>query len=165
MKRIAVSRVIATAVLALAQPAGAELYKWIDADGKVHYSDQPPPPGAKQQKAPGAPRTAAPAPAPPGDGKTAAAAPTAPKTPAEQEMEFRKRRVEQAEAEAKRQQEAQAAAEKQRNCQQAMNRVAMLQTGGRITKAGPNGEQIYLGDSEIAAELVEARKVADSWCK
>lgn len=26
----------------------AELYRWVDADGKVHYTDQPPPPSAKK---------------------------------------------------------------------------------------------------------------------
>lgn len=35
------------AVLAVA-PAGAELYKWVDADGNVHYSDTPPPANAKK---------------------------------------------------------------------------------------------------------------------
>ena len=27
----------------------AEISKWVDADGKVHYSDQPPPPEAKSK--------------------------------------------------------------------------------------------------------------------
>lgn len=153
------------AVLALALPAWAELYKWVDANGKVHYSDQPPPPEIKQPKTIQAPRTPQRAPAPAPEGQSEAPAANTPKTAAEQEMEFRKRRVEAAEAEAKRQQEAQAAAEKQRNCDQARNRVALLQTGGRITRAGPNGEQNYLGDNEIASELVAAQKVADSWCK
>ena len=36
---------IATFALA---PAGAELYKWTDAEGKVHYSDQPPPASARK---------------------------------------------------------------------------------------------------------------------
>ena len=35
------------ATLALA-PAGAELYKWTDAEGKVHYSDKPPPANARK---------------------------------------------------------------------------------------------------------------------
>ncbi len=29
--------------------AGAQTYKWTDAEGKVHYSDQPPPANAKDQ--------------------------------------------------------------------------------------------------------------------
>lgn len=35
------------AVLAAA-PAAAELYKWVDADGNVHYTDTPPPANAKK---------------------------------------------------------------------------------------------------------------------
>lgn len=36
-------------LLALA-PAHAEVYKWVDADGNVHYSDSPPPPGARKSE-------------------------------------------------------------------------------------------------------------------
>jgi hypothetical protein len=32
---------------ALASPAMAEMYKWVDADGKVHYTQERPPPGIK----------------------------------------------------------------------------------------------------------------------
>ncbi|MGH6691432.1 MAG: DUF4124 domain-containing protein [Gammaproteobacteria bacterium] len=154
------------ALLALALPAwAAEMYKWVDENGKVHYSDQPPPANARQQKTiqPKVPAQSAAPPAATPEGQPAAG--TKAKTAAELDMEFRKRRTEAAEAEAKRQQETQVAAEKQRNCEAAKARVAVLQTGGRITKATPTGEQSYLGDSEIAAELIEARKVADSWCK
>lgn len=31
-----------------AAPVGAELYKWVDADGNVHYSDKPPPANARK---------------------------------------------------------------------------------------------------------------------
>ncbi|HEX6829572.1 MAG TPA: glutaredoxin family protein [Burkholderiales bacterium] len=46
---------IALALLALPAAAGS-LYRWVDADGKVHYTDTPPPATAKdvkQQTAPG----------------------------------------------------------------------------------------------------------------
>ncbi|HEY7757816.1 MAG TPA: DUF4124 domain-containing protein [Burkholderiales bacterium] len=155
------------ALLALALPAwGREMYKWVDESGKVHYSDQPPPANARQQKTiqPKVPAQNAAPPAATTEGQAAAPAPKA-KTAGELDMEFRKRRAEAAEAEAKRQQETQAAAEKQRNCEAAKARVAVLQTGGRITKASPTGEQVYLGDKEIAYELIEAQKVVDSWCK
>lgn len=55
---------LVVAILAFAGPAAAQMYKWIDKDGKVHYSDQPPPADAKQQAAPAtssAPLSAAPA--------------------------------------------------------------------------------------------------------
>ena len=34
----------------MAVPAAAELYKWVDADGNVHYTDTPPPPTAKKSE-------------------------------------------------------------------------------------------------------------------
>lgn len=46
MNRIAVILL----ALAFATPAAAELYRWTDSQGRVHYSDQPPPPNIKQMK-------------------------------------------------------------------------------------------------------------------
>ena len=44
---------LASAMLwvALPAPASAQLYKWVDGDGKVHYTDTPPPPGARTVEA------------------------------------------------------------------------------------------------------------------
>ncbi len=157
-------RLLTLVLLVVALPASAVMYKWVDKDGKIHYSDQPPPEGAKQSGVVNTPApTTTPATAAPAEG--AGAPPKGPKTAAEQEMEFRKRRLVAAEADAKRQQDAQAAEEKKRNCTQANSRLTALETGGRITKHGPDGETVYLSDTEIAKELVEARKIADSWCK
>jgi hypothetical protein len=158
---------VLAACLLPAIPAGAQMYKWTDAAGKVHYSDQPPPQGAKQESTIAKPRAATAAPAAPADGKADGKADGAskPRSVADQEMEFRKRRLAKAEAEAKAQKEAEQAKEKQRNCELAKQRVSMLQAGGRITRTGPNGEQIFMEDAEIARELVDARKTADSWCK
>ena len=36
--------------VAMAVPAAAELYKWTDADGTVHYTDTPPPANAKKSE-------------------------------------------------------------------------------------------------------------------
>jgi hypothetical protein len=157
-----VKPLLTLALLAAAFPAWGAVYKWVDESGKVHYSDQPPPQGARKADTIKAPR---PAPAAPAGAAGSEAGKPAPKSAAEQEMEFRKRRLEAAEAEAKRQQEAQAGEEKKRNCTLARNRVAALEAGGRITKNGPDGEPVYLSDDEIARELVDARKIADSWCK
>jgi hypothetical protein len=37
-------------VLLLSLPAQAETYRWVDSEGKVHYSDTPPPPAARNIK-------------------------------------------------------------------------------------------------------------------
>ena len=141
-------------------PAWADLYKWTDENGKVHYSDQPPPGDVKQSESIKQSKSAPP-------DAAAAANPNAakPKTAAELDMEFRKRRVEAAEAEAKAQKTAEAADEKKRNCDRATAQVAAMERGGRITRPGPNGEQIYMSDDEIAKEVVSSKKAAESWCK
>jgi len=158
------NKLLTLALLLSMLPAWGAVYKWVDESGRVHYTDQPPPGGAKRQETVTTrkPATAPTATTPGADGEKAAA--TGPKSVADQEMEFRKRRLEAAEAEAKRQKEAEAAEEKKRNCSQARNRLASLENGGRVSKYGPNGEIIYLSDAEIAREVSEARKVADSWC-
>jgi type IV secretory pathway VirB10-like protein len=145
----------------LAIPALGELYKWTDAEGKVHYSDQPPPPNIKEPvtvkpRVPSAP-TAAPA----AEGTPAAA----PKTYVEQDAEFNRRRVEAAEREATEKKAAKEAAEKKKNCEQAKAQLAGVQSGARIARYNDKGERVYLGDAEIAQEAARAKQVADSWCK
>ena len=152
----------------LIAPVAAGMYKWTDENGNVHYTDQPPPAAARKSetiKAPKTPQAPPPPAAAPADPSGKPPAATGPKSVSDQEMEFRKRRLQQAEAEAKAQKDAQAAEEKKRNCQRSMEQVQAYERGGRVTRYGPNGEQIYLTDQEIQAELVNARKAADSWCK
>jgi hypothetical protein len=72
-----------TLAVALSAPASGALYKWMDANGRVVYSDQPPPGGTKVEI------IAAPAPA---------ANPNAVKDMASKDAEFKKRQIEQADA-------------------------------------------------------------------
>ena len=146
-------------------PVGAQTYKWTDADGKIHYSDQPPPANAKEEvtikpRKPSAPTTSA---SPSASEKGAATA--RPKTYIEQEAEFRKRQVETAEREAAAKKKAAEAAEKKQNCEQARAQVKNLQSGGRMTRANAQGEREYLNDAQIAQEIERGKKTVDSWCK
>ncbi|MGQ0577562.1 MAG: DUF4124 domain-containing protein [Betaproteobacteria bacterium] len=147
----------------LAMPAFGELYKWTDAEGKVHYSDRPPPPNVKQSVTvkPASPGPAAPTAAPESEATPAAG----PKTPAEQAAEFNRRRVEAAEREAADKKAAQEAAEKKKNCEAAKNQLAGIRSGGRISRYNEKGELVYLGDAEIAQQEARLKQVADSWCK
>jgi hypothetical protein len=155
----------------LAAAAGAQTYKWKDAEGKVHYSDQPPPANIKEPvtikprkgQAPTAPTApnekgaAAP--------KDKAAPPAKPRTYVEEEAERKKRQVETAEREAAEKKKADDAAEKKRNCDLALAQVKSLQSGGRVTRNNAQGEREYLSDAQIAQEIERAKKSADSWCK
>ncbi|HTT37574.1 MAG TPA: DUF4124 domain-containing protein [Burkholderiales bacterium] len=150
-------RFVPLALCILALPASAEMYKWTDENGSVHYSDQPPPPNVRKSEAL---KTHTLAHHSTSGEKPAAAQ----KSAAELEMEFRKRRLETAEAEAKAQKEAKAEGEKKENCKRATGQVSAMQNGGRVTRYGPNGEQVFLTDDEIAKAVAEAKKAADSWC-
>ena len=147
----------------LAMPALAELYKWTDAEGKVHYSDQPPPPNVKQPVTVKPRSQTAPTAAPDTTGTETPVA--TPKSNAEQDAEFNRRRVEAAEREAAAQKAAKEVANKKTNCEQAKAQLAGLQRGGRITTYDDKGETTYLGEAEIAQEIARAQQLADSWCK
>jgi hypothetical protein len=67
-----------TLALALAFGAGAAPYKWVDKDGRVHYSDKPPP-GVKTEQVELKPLTEVTSqPVPQSDGSSASAAPADP---------------------------------------------------------------------------------------
>jgi hypothetical protein len=144
----------AAAAFTLALTAAGEMYRWVDENGRIHYSDQPPPATLKQQKemkqrvrpSSGA-TTAEPAP-----------------NYVDQEAAFRKRQVEQAEKQADEQKAQQAAAEKQQNCQRTRQHLATLQSGTRITRANAQGEREYLDDAQIAQEIQAAQQAAAQWC-
>lgn len=152
----------------LAATAVAETYKWTDAEGKVHYSDQPPPSSVKNPTTV-TPRKKTSRSAPEQESETAKTegkqAPTAAKTTQELDAEFRQRRVEAAEKEAADRKAAQEAEEKRKNCEQSKANVARLKNGGRIARANDQGETEYLDDAQIEAEIARASQAADSWCK
>jgi uncharacterized protein DUF4124 len=154
------------AMLIAAGSAGAQMYKWVDKDGKVRYSDTPPP-GVKTStvKAP----AAAPAPAPAAkdakDAKGAKAAKKGPLTPAEQEQEYRKRRAEADKAAEKSAAEQKELATKKADCERAREYLRTLESGQRISRSNAQGERVFLDESQIAQEAANARQSAQTSCK
>lgn len=152
-----------------ATPAVAETYKWTDADGKVHYSDQPPPANAREQKTIKPRKQSSTPTAAPDKGSPAATDKAAPpakaKTYVEQEAEFKKRQVEAAERDAAEKKKADEAAEKKRNCDQVRVQLAGLQAGGRITQTNAQGEREYMSDAQIGQEIERLKKAEAGWCK
>jgi hypothetical protein len=166
MKRPLVAISLALCLAAL--PASAQMYKWVDSNGKVQYSDKPPPSNVKTEKlrAPApAPATSAPAAGDTKDGTPKDAVKAGPKTPAEQEQAFRKRQLDAAKAqeeEGKKQAEARDRAE---NCRRAKAALANLQIGGRQIRIDDKGERVYLDDQQIAQETAKAQQEATGACK
>lgn len=167
-RRTHIAVLVLAAGVSLTMPAAAETYKWTDAEGKVHYSDQPPPSNVKNPITV-TPRKKSSRSGPPGEGQAgsgdARPAPAAAKTTQELDAEFRQRRVEAAEKEAAQKKAEQEAENQKKNCAQARANVARLKAGGRIARTNDQGETEYLDDAQIAQELARASEIADSWCK
>jgi len=138
-------------ILLLPLLAHAEIVKWVDDKGEVHYSDQPP----ATAKAPKSlniknqPSSSAPA----------------QKSLADQELEFRKRQMEAADADKKAAEEKQQAEIAKQNCASARANLKMLQDGVRMTKYNEKGERVFLDDAERAKATAEAQRAVSDWCK
>ncbi|MFA5913661.1 MAG: DUF4124 domain-containing protein [Burkholderiales bacterium] len=157
MKRL--SAVLGLA-LCVALPAAAQMYKWVDADGKVKYSDTPPPSNVKTEKL----RIPAHAANPPAGPAQKGAAKSGPKGLAEQEQAFRKRQADAAKEQQEQSQKEAEARDRAENCKRAKAALANLELGGRQTRIDSKGERVFLTDQEIAQATAQARQEAAAAC-
>lgn len=156
--------IIGLAVAAIGT-AQAQAYKWVDKNGHVEYGDTPPS-GAEVTRLKGV----APPPAQPaastapatGDAKSAQKGPL---TPAQQELEFRRRMKAAQDAAAKADREKKAAEEKKENCQNARQTLRTLQSGQRIVRVDSKGERYFISDAQRAQETARAQRAVSQWCK
>lgn len=146
--------------LTMALPLAAQPYRWVDADGRVQYSDRPP---AGSTKAAPVKNTVG---SVTGSGTANGGNPPAtPQSSAEQERAFRKRLADredsakkQAELDSERRRKADA-------CDQAKRALVGLEQSGRQVRFQPNGERTYLSEPEIDAEKEKARSAIATACK
>ena len=154
MKRV----LLFTALIIWSAVASAVVYKWSDADGKIHYGDRPPD-GVKAEVVEllsthsvgagsaagttGAPAAAAPA---------RSAAPS--RAPALTVASKEKSATEAGEA----------AAAREAQCASAQARLQQVTEGRHLFRPGPNGERQYLTSEQIDAERVDAQKEVESVC-
>jgi hypothetical protein len=166
---------VAIAILLATATVTAQVYKWVDKDGKVQYTDTPPPVDAKVtpkkldvRPASGA-AEAAPAKADPakkGNEKDAAKPqPGKPLTLEERNKESEKRRTEQAEAEKKAAEQAKVDKANQERCKEATRYLRDLETGRPFSTTDDSGERKMLDDNARAAEIARARSVMSESCK
>ena len=143
MKRM----LIVAMALAVAPLASADLYKYVDKNGKTVYTDQPPADAdAKRMSGPSAPATA---PA---------------KTAVERDKENEKGK-EKSRDQAKKTAEADKAEQaKKLRCEQARGNLQIYTDGGRIMKTNEKGERDYMSDEEIASERAKTQKLVDEAC-
>jgi len=138
-------------MLLLAPACLAQIYSWRDADGKMHYADQPPAGVANARKI-------EPSLAP------AEASEKARQRLAKEQMDFRKRQLDAAEAATKAEKTQSEAAERQANCKQAKSYLEALESGMRVTRSNDKGERGFLDDQAREQEVVAARRAVASSC-
>jgi len=132
----------------------AALNKWVDTDGKVHYSDTAP----SDVKVKTLRSSAAP------DAITPVSGVAAPKSLAEREAEWKKSQKNKEEAIQKAAQEQEAALVKQKNCESARSNLAGYENSRAIVKYDSKGERTFLDDASRKQNIDEARKVVSSFC-
>jgi len=132
--------------------AGAQLYSWKDASGKVHYSDEPPPDKSPSRK------VAAP-PAPSADPAAVR------RSLAEKEIESRKKQKESQESAAKAEKAKTEAAERRVDCERAKGNLGSIESGQTRFATDSKGERVALDGAVREAELASARKAVDALCK
>ena len=133
--------------------AHAGLNKWVDAEGKVHYSDTPPP-EVKTETV----RNIS------GKGQSEAPVSYSQKSIAEREADYKKSKLEKEEAAQKKSQQNAEADAKKQNCEAARQNARSLEEGGRIFSYDEKGERKYLDDDARAKRLEEARKTISANC-
>lgn len=146
MKRL----IVLALACAVAPLASAELYKYVDKDGKTVYSDTPPP-GADAKPLHVMPSAGPSAPA------------TKPAITLDKELE--KGRALAKEREKKQEVEEKNAKLAEQRCEQARDNLRTYTDGGRLFRYDKQGEREYMTDEEIEAARVKAQKDVDESCK
>jgi hypothetical protein len=145
------SLLVLALALAAAPLASAQMYKYIDKDGKTVYTDQPPVNiDTKTLNI---------------QTGTTSAAPAAPKSAVERDKELQKGRDEVRDRAKKADELAKQAEAREQACNAARSTYKTYADGGRIYKYDDKGERIVLGDEQIDAERERSKKEMDEACK
>ncbi|MFN7695762.1 MAG: DUF4124 domain-containing protein [Burkholderiales bacterium] len=144
-------------------------WSWRDAQGRVQFSDRPPPAGTPDKDILSRPASAnARVQVVPVNQPVAAPA-SAPARPASSAVErsaandkARKQREEEAKMKEQMQRQAELRAE---NCKSARQSIAVMQSGERVARMNEKGERVFMDDAERLEGLRRAQQVAASECK
>ena len=139
------------ALLTLSATASAEVYRWVDGQGRVHYSDRP---SENAQLVSVRSR--------PSSDETPARASQAAEQRSQVATQEAQERSDEATTQAVQQDVNQVRAEKCKKAQEAYTTAIESQ---RLYRQGKDGEREYLTDAELTEARINSRKAVDQWCK
>jgi hypothetical protein len=147
------NRTLAPVLLCLAALAAhGQVYKWVDEQGRTHYSETPPPDKKDAKKVDTGP-SAAPAAVPREDWK-------------QKEMDFKRRNLEKQQAEdAAGRKQAYEENQRRNRCLSAQRDLRILEMEAPIYHINEKGERVYLEDKNRPAEMARARREVDTHCR
>lgn len=131
-------------------PASAQVYKWIDENGRTHYGERPPQ-GRKAQEVDQ--RLANPGPAP---------AKAAEPDWKAKDLEFRGRRIEAEQAEARQKQQETA---NRQACNRARDHLAQMKTARGLYRLNDQGERVYASEEERRASMAQLEAQIAQHCR
>ena len=151
MKRV----LLFAALIAWSGMAGAIVYKWLDAQGKVQYGDRPPN-GVHAEVVQGLTTHA---------GSSRAARPPEPEpAPAARSGQSPGPPLKTDDAAAKKSVDNDVSQVREKQCVEARERYRKLIEGRRLFKTGDNGERQYLTSEEIDSQRLDAKRDIDATC-
>jgi hypothetical protein len=164
LPRATTAGLLALLLAAAVSPAAAQ-WAWKDENGRVVYSDRPPPATVRTDQIVrqggsigGAPSQGGAAPAA-GDSRAEGKdTKSGPKTYAEREMEYRKRQQERADADKKSSEESAQSSRKSADCERARGYLRALEDGQRVARTDAQGNREFLDDAQRASEISRMRE-------
>ena len=147
----------AIAIFLATATVAAQVFKWIDKDGKVNFSDTPPP--AEAVKGEAKKLTVLPA------ANTPAPAPAKVKIVVDQAKEAEKKKTELADKGKKDEAAEQNAKQNEERCKDAKRYLSTLDSGTPIRQSNDAGERVFMNDEQRASETARAKIAVTESCK
>ncbi len=144
-----------TFILIMNSHLSAQVYKWVDENGKTQYTDRPPPPGMTTEKKHFNTKGAAPS-------SSNASGTNQPQSLSEAREALDKRQAERKEEQTKQQAKAE---ENKRKCVEAQTRLRMYTESPRLTVPDGAGGIAYVDDNERQKKIDQTNKDIATYCK
>ena len=149
------------ALLIISTNSIAELNKWVDSKGRIHYSDTPPPPDVSATKI----KTSSEVKDTSISNNADDSSPSVPESLAEQEAKLKKSQLEKKSAAEKTAKEKAYNDALSANCERVKANLRVLEEGLRLVEVDANGEQTFMSDENRKRKLSENQADINKYCK
>jgi Domain of unknown function (DUF4124) len=153
----------AVAIFLATATVAAQVFKWIDKDGKVNFTDTPPPAEAVKGEAK---KIVTPSAVPsPQAAPSKLATPPSTKTGADQAKDAERKKTDLAEKAKKDEAADKIAKQNEERCKEAKRYLTTLESGAPIKQSNDAGQAVFMTDEARASESARAKSAVTESCK